>query len=258
LRYAKSLLRGRRFRSRRLPPPWPGNLNYRGKAAVRNLRCPGRERGKSPRTCAIAKDTQPEASRCARWPIGQRSGRERRACRTRNGMPPMASTQSSKTYDMRHESLGTGDSDGRQGGRHADTTRIRGFRVMRDLRNYGVCCYCSVGPRCAARSDRRRHAKDLIAEDGPMPGYVTVLVEAIIEPGVPLGRHTHPGIESAYVLEGGFELPIQGQPTRTLKVGDAFQIPPETPHAGGKPGDAKSRILITYVVEKGKPLASPA
>ena len=43
-----------------------------------------------------------------------------------------------------------------------------------------------------------------------------------------------------------------------IKPGDGFQIPPETPHAGGKPGDAKSRILITYVVEKGKPLASPA
>jgi hypothetical protein len=63
-----------------------------------------------------------------------------------------------------------------------------------------------------------------------------------------VARHTHPGIESAYVLEGGFELPIQGQPTRTIKPGDGFQIPPETPHAGG----------ITYVVEKGKPLASPA
>jgi quercetin dioxygenase-like cupin family protein len=87
---------------------------------------------------------------------------------------------------------------------------------------------------------------------------VTLLVEATIEAGVTVGRHTHPGIESAYVLEGGFELPIQGQPTRTLKAGDAFQIPAETPHAGGKPGDAKTRVLITYVVEKGKPLASPA
>jgi quercetin dioxygenase-like cupin family protein len=100
--------------------------------------------------------------------------------------------------------------------------------------------------------------KILSQADGPAPGYVTVLVEATIEPGVAVGRHTHPGIESAYVMEGGFELPIQGQPTRVLKVGDAFQIPPETPHAGGKPGDAKSRLLITYVVEKGKPLASPA
>jgi quercetin dioxygenase-like cupin family protein len=91
-----------------------------------------------------------------------------------------------------------------------------------------------------------------------MNGYETLLVEATIEPGVAVGRHTHPGIESAYVMEGGFELPIQGQPTRVLKVGDAFQIPPQTPHAGGKAGDAKTRILITYVVEKGKPLASPA
>jgi len=87
---------------------------------------------------------------------------------------------------------------------------------------------------------------------------VTVLVEATIEAGVSVARHTHPVVEPAFVLEGGFELPIQGQPTRVLKAGDGFQIPPETPHAGGKPGEAKSRILITYVVEKGKPLASPA
>jgi quercetin dioxygenase-like cupin family protein len=43
-----------------------------------------------------------------------------------------------------------------------------------------------------------------------------------------------------------------------IKAGDGFQIPPDTPHEGGKPADAKSRILITYIVEKGKPLASPA
>jgi quercetin dioxygenase-like cupin family protein len=100
--------------------------------------------------------------------------------------------------------------------------------------------------------------KILSQTDGPSPGYVTMLVEATIDAGATVGRHTHPGIESAYVLEGGFELPVQGQPTRIIKAGDGFQIPPETPHAGGKPGDAKSRILITYVVEKGKPLASPA
>jgi len=82
-------------------------------------------------------------------------------------------------------------------------------------------------------------------------------MEAISEPGVAVGLKTHPGVESANVLEGGFELPIQGQETRMLKAGDGFQIPPNTPHAGGKPGTAKSRLLITYVVEKGKPLASP-
>jgi quercetin dioxygenase-like cupin family protein len=97
----------------------------------------------------------------------------------------------------------------------------------------------------------------LSQKDGPAAGYETLLVEATIEPGVAVGRHTHPGIESAYVLEGGFELPIQGQETRMLKAGDGFQIPPDTPHAGGKAGTAKSRLIITYVVQKGKPLASP-
>lgn len=100
--------------------------------------------------------------------------------------------------------------------------------------------------------------KILSKTDGPAPGYETLLVEATIEPGVTVGRHKHPGIESAYILEGGIELPIQGQETRMLKAGDGFQIPPETPHAGGKPGTAKTRVLITYVVQKGKPLASPA
>src|SRR5260221_13308355 len=94
--------------------------------------------------------------------------------------------------------------------------------------------------------------------DGPVPRYVTLNMEEEIDPGVTVARHTHPGIESSYVLEGGFELPIQGQPTRMLKVGAGFQIPVETLHAGGYPGDKKYRIAITYVVEKGKPLSSPA
>jgi quercetin dioxygenase-like cupin family protein len=100
--------------------------------------------------------------------------------------------------------------------------------------------------------------KILTQMDGPAPGYVTINVEAEIEPGVTIARHTHPGIESGYILEGGLDLPIQGQPTRTLKPGDAFQVPPETPHAGGKNGEKMTRLAITYVVEKGKPLASPA
>jgi len=42
-----------------------------------------------------------------------------------------------------------------------------------------------------------------------------------------------------------------------LKAGDGFQVPPETPHAGVKNGGKKTRLAITYVVEKGKPLVTP-
>jgi quercetin dioxygenase-like cupin family protein len=93
--------------------------------------------------------------------------------------------------------------------------------------------------------------------DGPMQGYVTIIAEATIEAGVTVGRHTHPGIESGYVVEGSFDLPIEGQKTVSLKPGDGFQVPPNTPHAGAKT-DQKLKIVSTYVVEKGKPLASPA
>ncbi len=99
--------------------------------------------------------------------------------------------------------------------------------------------------------------KILSQTDGPAPGYTTILVEAIIEAGTKVGAHTHPGIESAYCLEGGLEVPIKGQPTRMIKPGEAVQIPPETPHAGGAAPTAKTRLIITYVVEKGKPLATP-
>jgi quercetin dioxygenase-like cupin family protein len=100
--------------------------------------------------------------------------------------------------------------------------------------------------------------KILSRQDGPVQGYETLQVEATIDKGVAVARHTHPGIESAYVLEGNLEVPIQGRETITAKTGDAFQIPPETPHADGKPAAEKTRIMVTYIVEKGKPLASPA
>src|SRR5436190_21201816 len=139
--------------------------------------------------------------------------------------------------------------------------------TRRGFSGFAACAICGItefvatevsaqGTQPAATAGVTR--KILSETDGPAPGYVTLLVEATIDAGVAVARHTHPGIESAYVLEGGFELPIHGQPTRTIKPGDGFQIPPATPHAGGKAGTAKTKILITYIVEKGKPLATPA
>ena len=100
--------------------------------------------------------------------------------------------------------------------------------------------------------------KILSQVDGPVPGYTTIIMDVTIEPGVSIPRHTHPGIESSYCMEGGGgELPVEGQPMRIIKAGEAFQIPPETPHAGGKAAETRTRLLINYIVEKGKPLAKP-
>ncbi len=92
--------------------------------------------------------------------------------------------------------------------------------------------------------------------DGPVPGYVTVIVEIEVGAGTTVPRHTHPGIESTYVIEGGGDLMVEGQPSRALKPGEAFQMPPDVVHSV-KIGDQKAKVCSTLVVEKGKPLVSP-
>ena len=72
-----------------------------------------------------------------------------------------------------------------------------------------------------------------------------------------IGRHTHPGNESGYLLSGEMVLMIEGQPDRTLKQGDSYQIAPAVPH-DGRSGPDGAKVIATYIVEKGKPLATPA
>jgi quercetin dioxygenase-like cupin family protein len=84
---------------------------------------------------------------------------------------------------------------------------------------------------------------------------VTALIE--ISPNADVARHTHPGPEVDYVLEGEVNLAVEGQPPKTYKAGDSFAIPQGTVH-GGRSGPNGTKLLGSYIVEKGKPLASPA
>ena len=94
--------------------------------------------------------------------------------------------------------------------------------TRRDFAGVASCAICAVtgfiatdasaqGTPTAATPGVTR--KIFLQTDGPTPGYVTITAEAEIEAGVTIARHTHPGIESAYIIEGGLELPIEGQPT---------------------------------------------
>jgi quercetin dioxygenase-like cupin family protein len=88
-------------------------------------------------------------------------------------------------------------------------------------------------------------------------GYNVVTAIAEVPAGSCAGRHTHPGVESSYVMEGPVVVKIEGKPDQTFKTGDSFQIPVNAVHdACGVGGGFK--VLGTYIVEKGKPLASPA
>jgi quercetin dioxygenase-like cupin family protein len=89
-------------------------------------------------------------------------------------------------------------------------------------------------------------------------GYNTVTGIAEIQPGGSAGRHTHPGIETGYVLEGEADLLIEGKPDQHLKAGDSYSIPAGAVHDAKVHGDKALKILGIYVVDKTKPLATPA
>jgi quercetin dioxygenase-like cupin family protein len=91
----------------------------------------------------------------------------------------------------------------------------------------------------------------------PGTNYETVIGMAEIAPNVNIGKHTHPDPESGFMLEGDMTLLVDGQAPLAVKAGESYKIAPGAAHdAHSGPNGAK--VIATYVVEKGKPLASPA
>ena len=97
------------------------------------------------------------------------------------------------------------------------------------------------------RTDLQRY--DLSAQ-----GREAIQVRVDLAPGVAFGKHTHPGEEIIYVLEGQLEYQVGDKPPVTLKAGDVLFIPAGTVHSARNPGNVKGSELATYIVEKGKPL----
>lgn len=97
------------------------------------------------------------------------------------------------------------------------------------------------------RTDLQRH--DLVIK-----GREVIQARVDIEAGVMAPRHSHPGEEIVYVLEGVLEYQLDGKPAVTLKVGDVLFIPAGAIHSAKNVGKGIGSELATYIVEKGKPL----
>ncbi|MGH7409757.1 MAG: cupin domain-containing protein [Candidatus Methylomirabilis sp.] len=83
-----------------------------------------------------------------------------------------------------------------------------------------------------------------------------VLVLRELPPGTESGKHTQSGTEVAYILEGSVTLEVQGKSPLTLKQGDSFQTGPRQVHnVKNASTTAPAKVIVFYVVEKGKALA---
>ena len=101
--------------------------------------------------------------------------------------------------------------------------------------------------------------KRTILQRADVPGTNLEMIYANVEiaPGFKAGRHSHPGVVMAQVIEGEFWFALDGQPEKVFKAGEAFTVPDRAVHNEGAT-DKGVKFSVVYVVEKGKPLATPA
>ncbi len=99
-----------------------------------------------------------------------------------------------------------------------------------------------------------------ILQTASYPGdqYQTIQAYVVIAPGATAASHTHPGVELGYVIDGEMDIYVQGQPKRHVKAGDSFMNPAGVPHGAINSSMHPVKILSVYVVDKSKPLATPA
>lgn len=93
--------------------------------------------------------------------------------------------------------------------------------------------------------------------DVPGSSFETVIGTSELDPNEASGRQSHPGIEGGYVLQGSLSLLVDGQPPLPLEAGQSWQLPPYAVHDVRSGADG-AKVVVTWVVEKGKPFVSPA
>lgn len=71
--------------------------------------------------------------------------------------------------------------------------------------------------------------------------------------GASFPKHSHPGVEIAYVLSGSIEYEMDGKTIR-LQAGESLYIPAGAVHSAKNIGSKTTSELATYLVEKDKPI----
>src|SRR5712691_12768508 len=101
--------------------------------------------------------------------------------------------------------------------------------------------------------------KRTILQRVDVPGTNLELIYASLEvsAGFRAGRHNHPGVVMAQIVDGSFWLQVDGQSEQVFQAGESLTLPDRIVHNEGST-DKPVKLNVVYVLEKGKPLASPA
>jgi quercetin dioxygenase-like cupin family protein len=124
---------------------------------------------------------------------------------------------------------------------------------------HALLCMLLLSACAAAQAQNTTLHRTVIQKgDVAAPEREAIVAKVEIDKGGAAGRHTHPGDEISYVTEGEGEIIIDGEDPRRLKPGDAFIVPAGKVHDARNIGSGPLKLVGVYVVDKGKPLATPA
>lgn len=136
-------------------------------------------------------------------------------------------------------------------------TRLRMTRLRKTL--IATLAFAALGATGALMAQSSGLTRTLVGRaDVSVPNREAVVARVEVAAGAKAGRHTHPGDEISYVLEGEVTLLIDGQAPRAVKAGESFVIPAGVVHDAHNESSTPTKLVGVYVVEKGKPLATPA
>lgn len=122
----------------------------------------------------------------------------------------------------------------------------------------GLACAVLAGVIQDVRADGPAFKRtELARHELAVKDREVVVARGDFPPGVGVPKHTHPGDEVAYVLEGALTIELDGKPAVTIKAGETFFVPAGTVHQGKNAGKTPTVVLSTYFLEKGKPIATP-
>ena len=99
---------------------------------------------------------------------------------------------------------------------------------------------------------------ELQRRDIPGTGREGVTTVAEIPPGATSARHSHPGEDFGYLIEGTIVLMVDGKPPITVRAGEVFFTERGQIHNARNIGTTTARAVDTYVIDKGKPGITPA
>ena len=98
-------------------------------------------------------------------------------------------------------------------------------------------------------------ATDLLRADVPDMQGIEIIVSLVdIAPKATIGKHSHPGHEVAYVLEGSGVSEVEGEAPAVRKAGTVTYIPAKKVHESKNETTQPMKLLVFRIHPKGQPI----